>query len=228
MAKLKIEKSGTGNEYNRILLYAETGMGKTPLAATAPGVAFVDAEKGMKSAPGIPRIRVKTFKEAKKAVKMLEADKRVQTIVVDSGSFIAKKYLKQISPDYKNKVQAYGDLYETMISWIEDLQEVEKHLVFICRQKFFEVDGSEKYRPQFPGKALTPEVPYEFESVFALRLIDDSGEDSTDGEGTKVIQTSPDEEYTAKDRSCNLKQFETTLDFTKLFKKMEGKKHGKG
>ena len=58
------------------------------------------------------------------------------------------------------------------------------------------------YTPSFPGAKLAQNLPYLFDEVLALRI------DKQDDETIRFLQTQADNQWSAKDRSGKLDQFE--------------------
>lgn len=207
-----------------LALYGKSGMGKTPLAATASKKClFLDVEKRMMSlqGKGIHRTPVDNLKEAKAALKdkKLKTCKTYDTIIVDSASELARKHFKKLKKKYTdNKFEKYERIYDDMMDYFDLLKEMPQDIIVIFKIKPIELEGVELYRPLLPGKALIPEIPYLFDFVFPLRTWTND-----EGEEQKFIQTVPNEEYEAKDTTGKLDRAEFTMDLSKLIKKARGK-----
>jgi hypothetical protein len=81
----------------------------------------------------------------------------------------------------------------------------EKHIYISAKQDRVkdELTGGMLYGPSTPGQKLASGLPYLFDEVFCLRVEADS-----DGNPQRWLQTQPDQQFIAKDRSGALSQFE--------------------
>jgi hypothetical protein len=66
-----------------------------------------------------------------------------------------------------------------------------------------ELSGMVKWGPSMPGQKLGPQLPYLFDEVFRLGV----GK-GADGKEFRFVQTQPDLQYEAKDRSGALQSME--------------------
>jgi hypothetical protein len=96
-------------------------------------------------------------------------------------------------------------------------RDLDKHVVFIAKQELNkdEFTGKVSYRPSTPGQSFTSQVPYFFDEVFCMR-IGKVGKDDF-----RYLQTQPDIQYTAKDRSGKLEKSENP-NLSAIFEKIKG------
>jgi hypothetical protein len=66
-----------------------------------------------------------------------------------------------------------------------------------------EITGGMLYGPAMPGSKLGQALPYFLDEFFVLRV-----EKDDEGKPTRALQTQPDYQFTAKDRSGALDMFE--------------------
>jgi len=238
MTKLAVVSTRQAVKYIKVLIFGKYGIGKTPLAATAPNPVIIDSERGTLSLgmQDLPKIEVNTFDDLMEAYEIIKSKrgKVWETVVLDSGSEIAEKVLQHLKDEQGTKMDkraAYFELEEKTLKVFRKFMQLDKHLIVTAKLKVAELDGTEKYRASFPGKALVEKVPYLFDEVFCLRFNEeDATKESEEDEIYKVLQTQPDDDYDAKDRSCQLKKFEKP-DMTYIFNKIisgMGKEAGKG
>ncbi len=212
------EDSNTVN----ILIYGRSGVGKTVVITTAQKPIIISSEKGLLSiaSSNLPVIKVKTISDLEDAYEyIVKHKKKYKTVCLDSISDIAAAVLSDLKKSYKNQMQAYGELYDQMVTVIKDFRDLPMNTYFIAQAA--EKDASAGFttiRPSMPGKALTQQLPYLFDEVFCMRISEEE-----DGEGGyRYFQTTPDVVRDAKDRSGALLSIEEP-DLKKIFKKI--KKH---
>ena len=79
-----------------------------------------------------------------------------------------------------------------------------------------EASGANKYQTAMPGSKLGQQLPYFFDEVFCLRTSQPQG----NAKGYRYIQTQPDFQYVAKDRSGVLDEIERP-DLSYIFNKIQ-------
>jgi len=211
----------------KTLVYGDAGMGKTKLCATAPSPVIISAESGLLSLAKeeIPVIEIKTVDDLVEAYNWFNTSKhakKFETICIDSITEIGEVVLSNAKKQVKDPRQAYGELIEKMITTIKSFRDLQGFNVYMsAKQEYFkdELNGTSGYRPSMPGSKLGQQLPYLFDEVFCLRI----GK-TTDGHEYRYLQTQPDIQYTAKDRSGSLEQIEQP-NLTNIFNKiLEGVK----
>lgn len=209
----------------KMAIYGPPGVGKTVLGATAPRPIIIDAERGTLSIADqdLDLIEISTFDDLEEAYDFLctkKAKKKYDTCVIDSGSEVAEYVLADLKKSMKDGRQAYMALGERALEIFRMFRDLDMHVVFICKAKISTSDGVEMNRASFPGQALVEKVPYLFDELLALRIMQDDDEDG----GYRYLQTQPSFNWDAKDRSGTLDDMEEP-DLTKIFKKiLKGKK----
>jgi hypothetical protein len=202
----------------KALVYGGSGVGKTVLNATLPGPVMISAESGALSLreanlrrlfpndPSIcynmPIITVKTVDDLRDAhmwcIQSMEA-RQFQSIGLDSASEIAEVVLNNAKRQVKDPRQAYGELIEKMETLIRAFRDIPNKNVLICAKmepNKDELTGITRYGPSMPGAKLGPKMPYFFDEVFRLGV----GKDQQ-GKEFRFLQTQPDLQFEAKDRS---------------------------
>lgn len=203
----------------KCLVYGGSGGGKTVLMATAPMPVMISAEAGALSlrqanlerlfGVGNPSItynmpmivisNVNDLADAYRWCNESNESRQFGTIGMDSISEIMEQILNNAKRQVKDPRQAYGELIEkgqTMVRMFRDIPD--KNVVISAKMEPIkdEMTGVVKYGPSVPGSKLGPSLPYFFDEVFRLGI----GQQPT-GEQYRFLQTQPDLQYEAKDRS---------------------------
>jgi hypothetical protein len=208
----------------KCLVYGKSGAGKTKLAATAPAPIILSAESGILSLREfqIPMIQIKTVADLTEvhqwALNSAEA-KQFATIYIDSISEIGEVVLANAKAQVKDPRQAYGELIEKMVATIKAFRDLPgKNVVMAAKQEPIkdEMTGIVQYGPSMPGSKLGPQLPYLFDEVFRLGV----GK-TPQGVEYRFLQTGPDLQYDAKDRSGSLDPVERP-DLSFVFSKILG------
>lgn len=208
----------------KVLVYGDAGMGKTTLCATAPAPIIISAESGLLSLRKyrIPVIEIKTIDQLTEAydwsTRSAEA-RQFATICIDSISEIGEVVLANAKCQVKDPRQAYGELIEKMTMTIRAFRDLPgKHVYMAAKMEPMkdELTGVVRYGPAMPGSKLGPQLPYFFDEVFRLGV-----NKSPRGETYRFLQTQPDLQYIAKDRSGSLAAIESP-DLNHVFAKILG------
>lgn len=208
----------------KVLVYGQAGAGKTYLASTAPAPIILSAESGLLSLRrmSIPVIEITTVDDLRDAyewcARSAEAS-QFQTVCIDSLSEIAEVVLNNAKKQVKDPRQAYGELIEKMESVIRLFRDLPGRNVYMSAKMEptkDEMTGVVKYAPSMPGAKLATKLPYFFDEVFRLGI-----NKTQQGESYRFLQTQPDFQYEAKDRSGVLAPVEQP-NLTHVFNKILG------
>lgn len=208
----------------KVLVYGDAGMGKTTLCATAPAPIIISAESGLLSLRKyrIPVIEIKTIEQLTEAyewcIRSTEA-RQFATICIDSISEIGEVVLANAKRQVKDPRQAYGELIEKMTMTIRAFRDLPgKHVYMAAKMEPMkdELTNVVRYGPSMPGAKLGPQLAYFFDEVFRLGV-----NKTPQGETYRFLQTQPDLQYTAKDRSGSLAAIESP-DLNHVFTKILG------
>lgn len=223
----------------KALIYANAGMGKTVLCATAPAPVVLSAESGLLSLKkknlerlfgvgnsqvcyNVPVIQITTVDDLTDAynwcARSAEA-KQFRTVCLDSLSEIGEVVLNNAKRQVKDPRQAYGELIEkmeTVIRLFRDLPNKHVYMAAKMEPSKDEMTGVVKYGPSMPGSKLGSKLPYFFDEVFRLGV-----NKTPQGESYRFLQTQPDLQYEAKDRSGSLDNLEPPF-LTHVFNKILG------
>lgn len=195
----------------KILCYGRAGMGKTTLCATAPTPIILSAEAGLLSLRkyDIPVIEIKTIDDLQDAYQWATESAEAahfETICLDSLSEIAEVVLSNAKRTSKDPRQAYGELIERMGVTVRAFRDLSgKHIYMSAKQESIkdETAGTTSYGPSMPGSKLGGQLPYMFDEVLRLTV----GR-TPDGTEYRYLQTRPDFQSEAKDRSGALDAME--------------------
>lgn len=203
----------------KVLIYGAAGTGKTVLAATMPTPVLISAESGLlslrqsnlerlfgKGNPAVtynvPVIQIGNVEDLIQAYewcsKSAEA-KQFESVAIDSLSEIGEVVLANAKRQVKDPRQAYGELIEkmeTVIRLFRDLPEKNVYMAAKMEPTKDELTGVVRYGPSMPGARLGPKLPYFFDEVFRIGI-----NKTPTGETYRFLQTQPDLQYEAKDRS---------------------------
>jgi hypothetical protein len=195
----------------KMLVYGKAGTGKTTLCATAPNPIILSAEAGLLSLRdyNLPVIEIKSIDDLTDAYAWAtesEEAKHFETVCLDSLSEIAEVVLLNAKRQCKDPRQAYGELIEKMGNTVRAFRDLSgKHVYMSAKQEMLkdEALGTSVYMPSMPGSKLGGQLPYLFDEVLRLNI----GR-AADGQEYRYLQTRPDFQSEAKDRSGKLDPME--------------------
>lgn len=208
----------------KILVHAPAGTGKTVLAATAcEETLIISAESGLLSlnnnemkelnphfSPELcDVVEVATIDELEEVYEMLHnqlSDPKWKWVALDSITEIAEVVLANELEAAKDPRKAYGELYNRMSTILRMFRDLPSYNIYMAAKQVpmkDEFSGLTLYAPMMPGAKLGNSVPYLFDEVLCLRVLQDE-----DGGDYRVLQTSRDVQFEAKDRSGRLDKHE--------------------
>lgn len=222
----------------KCMVYADSGLGKTVLCATLPKPVLISAESGSLSLrranlerlfgvnnPTItydmPIIKITSVEDLQAAYAWCGTQQAAafQSVALDSISEMAEVILNNAKRQVKDPRQAYGELIEKMETTVRAFRDLpNKHVLVVAKQEPMkdEMTGVVKYGPAMPGAKLGNKLPYFFDEVFRLGV-----NKTPQGESYRFLQTQPDLQFVAKDRSGALAAMEPP-HLTQLFNKILG------
>lgn len=229
----------SSNHGAKVLVYGGPGMGKTVLSATTPAPVLLSAESGVLSlrkknleklfgvgnpmicynVPVIQIVNVKDLQDVYSWCASSAEARQFGTVCLDSITEIAEVVLNNAKRQVKDPRQAYGELLEkmeTLIRLFRDLPGRNVYMAAKMEPMKDEMTGIVKYAPSMPGSKLGPKLPYFFDEVFRLGV-----NKTPQGESYRFLQTQPDLQFDAKDRSGALDPVEAPI-LSAVFGKMLG------
>lgn len=226
---IKLTSSAQAAKDNGVkaLVFGVAGAGKTSLAATFGDIptVVISCESGLLSIADadLPVIEIQSMADLFEAYAFLtttEDGQAFKAIVIDSVSEIAEVLLAEEKKSSKDARAAYGNTSERMMELLRAFRDLQgRHVLFITKLEKVkdEMSGALMYGPSMPGQRLGQAIPYLVDEVFALRV-----EKDTEGNITRWMQTTPDFQWQAKDRSAKLAAFEPP-NMREVIRKITGK-----
>lgn len=192
----------------RMLVYGDSGAGKTVFAATWPKPVFFDLDDGMASIEyPVPRFYIRNWSALQDACSFIGFEKHdFETVVVDSlneGQWQAMQHVVQNFPtirrSYDNlpSMSDYGKAIDDFDKFVRFMRSLPINVVFIA-QLAKRDDPDEMAQPQFVGKATSSNIARMMDVIGFIYKAESS-------EPRKPrIMTFDDSRYIAKDRSGKL------------------------
>ena len=224
---IKFTTTADSSDTVNVLVYGESGLGKTVLGATAPNPIIISSERGLMSIAehDIPVIEVSSLDDFNDAYIYIrdKGIKQFDTVVLDSISDIAEAALSELLRTNKDGRKAYGTLNTEIAGLIRKFRDLDMNAYFIAKAQTYEsASGLTCLQPAMPGKTLVKDLPYFFDIVLVLRIKEIEDPDDSDRvKKVRYLQTERDLTYEAKDRSNKLAPIEEP-NLTKLFAKIGG------
>jgi len=214
----------------KVLTYGFAGVGKTTLIATIPGKGLVlSAESGLLSlrqriaagtmAGAVDVVVVSTIDDVREAYAVLaKAGHGYDWVALDSVSEIAEVVLTSEKAKTKDPRQAYGALIDAMGSLLRAYRDLPLDVYFSAKAERVKDESTGKVTVQvlMPGAKLAQAIPYLFDEVFHLVVVEDK-----EGNSARWLQTARDARSDAKDRSGVLDAFEPA-DLGHVLRKIKG------
>ena len=215
MLQKKSIADAVGKHALKVTVYGPAGAGKTSLIASLRGkILILSAEAGLLSLAGADIdadvVEVQSIETLRAAYAEIKATPDAYDwIVLDSVSEIAEVVLASEKAKTKDPRQAYGALQDAMLQIMRAFRDLPCGVYFSAKMQATkdEATGRITYGIGMPGTKLGEQIPYLFDEVFRLVVVDED-----DGNGGKVanryLMTATDGKSTAKDRSGRLDAYE--------------------
>lgn len=185
----------------KVLVYGQSGAGKTKLIETANNPIIISSESGLLSLSGLdlPVYEIKTEQDLD-AVYLAVKKSDYDTVCIDSLSDIAETLLDGFLEVNKDGRAAYGLINKVIAKNIRRFRDLKgKNVYFTCKESRTEINSVLFNQPSMPGTSLTNNVPYFFDLV--LRLV-------VNGKGDRTLHTKTNFTQVCKDRSGKLDKTE--------------------
>jgi len=218
----------------KLLIFGESGVGKTVLASTAalvPSMSpmlFLNIEGGLlsaqKQAPrlklpkgSIKSLRLNKFLDIEPIYNTLaDSEHSFRTVVIDSLTELQKCSMEQIMRDVARKdatrdldipaQRDWGKTIEQIRRVVRGFRDLDMHVIMTClaKEDKDELTGEVKVRPDLPGK-LAGQVPAFFDEVFYMyNAVKEDPKNENANIVTRHLLTANAGKYIGKDRSGNL------------------------
>lgn len=220
-----------GDEGIKSLVYGGSGVGKTPLLATAPSPFIISGEKGLLSLrrcnPPVPYGEFTNLQQLYDilawCVNSHEA-RQFYTLGLDSVSEAMEVKLADLLKKSKDGRKAYGELATEGTELIRNIRDISwKSVVVIAKEEYDkdEASGMMMFRPMLPGNKLPQATPYLFDETFQMLVGRDAG-----NADVRYLRTRRTAQHVARDRSGMLAEFEPA-NLTYIFSKILGIQQGR-
>lgn len=211
-----------------VLCYGRPGMGKTPLAATAPKPLVMLTEKGALSLRGsnVAAVECYTYDLICDFLKFISSSSEMtkyETVCIDSISELAEIVVERELKKHSHGMQAYGAMADFVRKAVGQLKGLSKNVYVTAKLDVQKENEISVRAPYMPGKALGFVVPYEFDVMVYYGEITDA---RTNYKPLKCLQVMPDVTTVTRDRSGRLAELEKP-DLTYLFNKINNPKASK-
>lgn len=206
----------------KALVYGQAGAGKTTLATTMPKPIIISAEGGLLSISGsdIPFVEVSTMDglfEVYQWLTTAEAD-QFDSVILDSISEIGEVVLIHEKKVNKDGRAAYGEMQVKLTEIIRAFRDLPKHVLMTAKlEKTQDEMGRVLYGPSMPGAKMGQQIPYFFDTVFALRV-----EKDAEGNTRRALMCDSDGLWQAKCRIHGVNTWEAP-DMGAIIDKVGGK-----
>ena len=246
-AGLKVVPVAERSPFLNILVYGDSGTGKTTLAGSADAVPemrpvlVVDVEGGTESLkhsyPEVEVVRVTSWKEMQDVYNALyEGNHGYRTVILDSLTEIQKfnmySIMNQLTQQYPDRdpdvpsMREWGKNLEQIRKFVRAFRDLEMHTIFTALSK---TDKNEKTgvsvtQPSLSGK-MAGEVAA-FLDVVCYYYVKQIGDDD-DMEFKRLLLSTKTDTIVAKDRTGKLPMVMESPTMASLFAVMNGKKLAK-
>lgn len=223
----------------KMMVYGDSGTGKTVLCATAPTPIIISAESGLLSlsqqnltrlygannpsitynAPVAQVSSVETLLEVYRWCATSTEARQYATVCIDSLSEIGEVILANAKKQYKDPRQAYGELIERAVGIVKAFRDLPGFHVYVsAKSEPYKDDftGITRFFPSMPGSKLGPQLGYFFDELFRIGTAKDA-----QGKKYRYLHTDSEVPYVAKDRSGLLDEYEMP-HLTHVINKIQG------
>jgi phage nucleotide-binding protein len=224
--KMEIKSTqGLHSEQVKMLVYGQSGIGKTSLLGTMPEreTLIVSAESGLLclADKSIDVVEVKSYDAVRAAYAFLQKNEdegRYKYIAIDSLTEISDLVVKSLKnrEEYKNPSNAlkmWGEFNDTMIGLVKAFRDLPRHVVFSALSDDVNDGGIITKHPLISGNKAQKLLSSFFDEVFFLTINQDN---------EREVCTQPTHQFIAKDRSGKLASSEAP-NLNDIINKIQGK-----
>ncbi|KKM73036.1 hypothetical protein LCGC14_1414500 [marine sediment metagenome] len=208
----------------KMVVYGNSGVGKTTFASTAPKPIILSAEAGLLSIADkdIDVISIDKWTDLHDAFDYLKNAKHdYKTVVLDSLTELQKKHQDHLvgASEKQMTQQQWGINIEVLRKTCRAFRDLPMNVILIALASEIEQNGVSVTRIALQGKSLPNEVMGFVDLVGHMVTQERVVEDSEEMKIVRAIRFQPTDTIAAKDRSDRLEIWEKP-DFTKIYNKV--------
>ena len=207
----------------KILIYGQSGIGKSYLAGSAENAIMLDLEKGSASVKNkdIDVIEISDAKEFKKAIVWAREQDKYKTIIIDSLTRYSEMLflvLKKMYPDKKDGLNLWGDFDVASRSRIEEILSIPKNIIVTLLEEPVNDGGILRKYPMYKANKFKMMLPSYFDLVSHLVVND---------EGKRLMVNEPTNDSIGKNRFSSygipniITESEELYDINKILTKLK-------
>lgn len=200
-------------QFLRILIYGEPGIGKSTFAMTAPNPLFIDCDGGVQRVSPVFRTDYVPVEKWADIIEIINDASVVnyESIIIDTAGK-SLEFLSDvvIQEDYTMKLksggltlQGYGSLFAKFKLFLHQIMLKKKHLILVAHNREYRIEDSIAFRPDVIGSSLGALLK-EMDLVGYMRS----------RENVRTIGFTPMDQYYAKN-SCKLPDIMKIPDLNK-------------
>jgi hypothetical protein len=240
LAGLEVKRVEERSPFFNILVYGDSGVGKTTFAGSADEVPsmrpvlFIDIEGGTESLrhsyPEVDTIRVTTWKEMQEVYNVLYSGEHpYKTVVLDSLTEIQKFNMYSIMTDLAQKrpdldpdvpgMREWGKNLEQIRRMVRGFRDLDMHTIFtsLAKTDKDQKTGISSTKPSLSGK-MADEVAA-FLDIVVYYYVKQIG-DGSDAEFKRLLLTQKTDSQVAKDRSGKLPMVVESPTMSEIYRLM--------
>lgn len=140
-----------------VLIYGQSGMGKTTLACSAPAPVLFDFDGGverLRDEHQVPTVQISSYAEATAAISEIKAANKTamtyQTIIVDTASKLLDSITTSLFGTRAPKSWAdWGKLNQAFKSFNRSIRDLGINVIYVCQREVEKDGDTTRYIPQF-------------------------------------------------------------------------------
>jgi energy-coupling factor transporter ATP-binding protein EcfA2 len=213
------------NQKIKVLVYGDSGAGKTTLTSTVENCLIISAERGLLSVKNknISYIDLNDYPVGKRIEALRNAliyakESKFDWIALDSITEIAQILISELKikyPQKKDAMNLWGEYNDVITSIIKAFRDIDKHVLFLALAKAEKDESGMRFVGIDMAGKISDRIEALFDEVLYLTKV------SKDDVMHRVLLVETDERYKTKDRSGMLNAIEKA-DLAVIQKKILG------